>query len=257
VQVGFQGVTRWILPIAGLQEETMKKVHIALIGNFDSSVPAHQAIPRALCLSAERLGISVDPVWTHTSKLGADTSARLDKFNGIWCVPASPYANAEGALAAIRCARKTGRPFLGTCGGFQHALLEYARNVLGRGEADHAETSPDAAMPLISRLSCSLIEQRGKVTFGEGTQLQSIYGAEYAEESYHCNYGLNPEYVTIFHGGALRVAAWDDAGDVRAIELTGHPFFIATLYQPERAALRGAEHPLVTAFVEAAGRGLI
>lgn len=37
------------------------------------------------------------------------------------------------------------------------------------------------------------------------------------------------------------------------MELAGHPFFVATLFQPERAALRGVEHPLVTAFVAAAG----
>jgi CTP synthase (UTP-ammonia lyase) len=37
----------------------------------------------------------------------------------------------EGALLAIRHARESAIPFLGTCGGFQHAVLEYARNVLG------------------------------------------------------------------------------------------------------------------------------
>jgi CTP synthase (UTP-ammonia lyase) len=181
--------------------------------------------------------------------------AQLAGFAGVWCVPASPYASADGALAAIRFARESGRPFLGTCGGFQHALLEYARNVLGHARAEHAETAPDAAMPLISRLSCSLVEQHGTVTFAEGSRLRAVYGAEQAEEGYRCNYGLNPEYEPIFRDGALRVAARDAAGEVRAVELTGHPFFIATLFQPERAALRGAEHPLVTAFVAAAAHG--
>jgi CTP synthase (UTP-ammonia lyase) len=45
--------------------------------------------------------------------------------------------------------------------------------------------------------------------------------------------------------------ARDEAGEVRAVELTGHPFFLATLYQPERSALRGEGHPLVSAFVAA------
>jgi len=229
----------------------MKAVRIALVGDYDPDVPAHQAIPEALRLSGNRLGVSVDPVWTHTSTLGPDVAAQLAAFAGVWCVPASPYANTDNALAAIRFARESNRPFLGTCGGFQHALLEYARNVLGY-EADHAETSTDAAMPLIARLSCSLIEQRGKVTFTEGSRLRIIFGTEQAEEGYRCNYGLNPEYESVFRGGALKVAARDASGEVRAVELTGHPFFIATLFQPERAALQGAEHPLVTAFVEAA-----
>ena len=133
----------------------MTTIRIALIGDYNPEVPAHLAIPHALRISAERLGVSVEPVWTHTATLDL---GQLNAFSGIWCVPASPYANADNALAAIRFAREHKRPFLGTCGGFQHALLEYARNVLGRGEVDHSETSLDAAMPLISRLSCSLVE---------------------------------------------------------------------------------------------------
>jgi CTP synthase (UTP-ammonia lyase) len=228
----------------------MKTVRLALVGDYNPDVAAHQAIPKALRLSGEHLGVVAEPVWTHTATLDV---SRLAAFAGIWCVPASPYASAERALAAIRFARETGCPFLGTCGGFQHALLEYARNVLGHSGADHAETSPDAVMPLISRLSCPLVEQRGQVTLTEGTRLRAIYGAERADEGYHCNYGLNPEYRSILQG-PLQVAARDASGEVRAVELTGHPFFVATLFQPERAALRGAEHPLVTAFVEAAGK---
>jgi CTP synthase (UTP-ammonia lyase) len=116
----------------------MKPIRLALVGDHDLTVPAHQAIPVALGLSGERPGVSVDPVWTHTSTLGPDVAQQLAGFTGIWCVPASPYANADGALAAIRFAREGGRPFLGTCGGFQHALLEYTRNILGHAQADHA-----------------------------------------------------------------------------------------------------------------------
>ena len=228
-------------------------VRIALIGDYNQAVLAHQAIPLALRLSGNRLGILVAPAWTHTATLGKDVPSQLSDFGGIWCVPASPYANTDGALAAIRFAQESGRPFLGSCGGFQHALLEYARSVLGHGEAEHAETSPTAAMPVISRLSCSLVEKAGTVTFADGSRLRSLYDAEQAEEAYHCNYGLNPEYEHLFWNGALKVAARDAAGAVRAVELAGHPFFIATLFQPERAALKGIVHPLVTAFVEAVG----
>jgi CTP synthase (UTP-ammonia lyase) len=47
------------------------------------------------------------------------------------------------------------------------------------------------------------------------------------------------------------MAARDAAGEVRAVELDGHPFFVGTLFQPERSALRGQVHPLLTAFVAA------
>jgi CTP synthase (UTP-ammonia lyase) len=230
-------------------------IRIALIGDFDPAVTAHRAIPLALRLSADRLGADLAPEWVHTSSIGVPAASRLSDFAAVWCVPASPYASTEGALAAIHFARESGLPYLGTCGGFQHAVLEYARNVLGYTAADHAETSPDAAMPVISRLSCSLVEKTGRVVFRNGSRLREIYGLPQAEEGYRCNYGLNPEYERLFPGpDGLCVSARDEAGEVRALELVGHPFFVATLYQPERSALRGAEHPLVTAFVAAAAK---
>jgi CTP synthase (UTP-ammonia lyase) len=227
-------------------------VRIALIGDFDPAVTAHRAIPMALQLSARRLGVPVAPEWIHTSTIDP-AAPQLSGYTGVWCVPASPYANMAGALGAIRFARETPRPFLGTCGGFQHAVLEYTRNVLGHAAADHGETAPDAAMPVIARLACSLVEKGGEVFFPTGSRLRGIYGADRAQEQYHCNYGLNPAYSDLFAApSGLRVAATDAGGEVRALELAGHPFFVATLFQPERSSLRGVEHPLITGFVTAA-----
>ena len=114
-----------------------KVVRIALIGDYNPEVTAHRAIPLALRLSADRLGVEVEPVWVHTTAI-SPTAEEVSGHAGLWCVPASPYANTAGALAAIRSARESRRPFLGTCGGFQHAVLEYVRHVLGHAEADHA-----------------------------------------------------------------------------------------------------------------------
>lgn len=226
---------------------------VALVGDYDPAVTAHRAIPEALRLAAGRLGVAVEPVWLHTSTLAPPVGPKLSDAAGIWCVPASPYANAGGALAAIRFARESGRPFLGTCGGFQHAVIEYARNVLGLHAADHAETAPNADVPLIARLSCSLVEKSGAVVPVAGSRLRAAYGVDRADETYHCNYGVNPAYERLLAGdGGLRVCARDAAGDVRAVELTSHPFFVATLFQPERSALHGIAHPLVTAFVATA-----
>jgi CTP synthase (UTP-ammonia lyase) len=81
--------------------------------------------------------------------------------------------------------------------------------------------------------------------------LAKIYGRESTTEEYHCSYGLNPEYAARLQTGPLKIAARDDEGDVRAVELEGHPFFVGTLFQPERAALRDQMPPLVRAFVAA------
>jgi len=101
-------------------------------------------------------------------------------------VPASPYANTAGAVAAIRFARETGRPYLGTCGGFQHALLEYAEAVWGLSNVAHAELDPQAPDPLIAPLDCGLVEATGEVRFAPGSRLARIYCAPRATETYHC-----------------------------------------------------------------------
>jgi CTP synthase (UTP-ammonia lyase) len=157
----------------------------------------------------------------------------------------------EGALRAIRCAREQGRPFLGTCGGFQHAIIEYARNVLGWADAEHAETAPNAARPVITPLTCALVEKTDTIRFHKGSILATAYGCLEASEGYHCSYGINPAFLGALISGQLHVSAHDQAGEIRAVELEGHPFFVATLFQPERAALTGKTPPLVAAFVRA------
>ena len=223
-------------------------LRVALVGDFNPSVVAHQAIPKALELSGALHGVEVEPVWVHTSSIaGAD--ARLAGFDGVWCVPASPYANTIGALDAIRYAREHGHPFLGTCGGFQHALIEYARNVCGMPDAEHAETSPGAALPLISPLACSLVERSEEILLAEGGVLRRAYGLPRITEGFHCSYGLNREYGSRIFRDGLQATAQSLNGEVRGVELAGHPFYVAALFQPERRALRGEVPPLVAAFV--------
>jgi CTP synthase (UTP-ammonia lyase) len=226
---------------------------IALIGDYNAEAKAHQAIPRALKLAHDD-DRGCEWTWIHTSTLLDDPATQLAGFDGLWCVPASPYANTRGALAAIRFARLTGRPFLGTCGGFQHALLEYAEAVWGVAQPAHAEIDPAAADPVIAPLACSLVERSGEIRFEQGSRLAAIYGANTAIEKYHCRYGLSSGYADRLASGPLRVSARDAEGEVRAIELDGHPFFFATLFQPERSALTDRTHPLVCAFVTSAWR---
>jgi CTP synthase (UTP-ammonia lyase) len=228
-----------------------RPARIALVGDHDPAAIAHQGIPLALALAADTADPPLAWEWLHTSTLVGNVAARIDAFDGVWCVPASPYAHTGGALAAIRRARERGIPFLGTCGGFQHALLEYAAAVWNVSAPAHAEMDPSAANPVIAALTCSLVEQTGTIHFEPGSRLRGISGSDDALEGYHCSYGLNPAYAARLAHGPLRVAARDLAGDVRAVELGGHPFFVATLYQPERSGLAGRRHPLIAAFIDA------
>ncbi len=225
------------------------KVTVGLIGDCDATVPAHQAIPLALEGAAKLLQVDVAFEWVPTEEV--TSTSRISSFDGLWCVPASPYRNMDGALLAIRHARENAVPFMGTCGGFQHAVVEYARNVLGWADAEHAETAPGIGRAVISPLACALVEATGSVRLFTGSRIAAAYGTRETTEGYRCRYGLNPEFQAALVAGPLRAAADDETGEVRAVELDGHPFFVATLFQPERAALKGKTAPLVVALVVA------
>jgi CTP synthase (UTP-ammonia lyase) len=225
-------------------------IRIGLIGDYNPAVIAHRAIPPALALAGEALAISVAGEWVPTQEIR--DAARVAGFDGLWCVPASPYRSMQGALCAIQFAREQGLPFLGTCGGFQHAIIEYARSVLGWADADHAETAPHAARPVITPLSCALVEVTDTIRLHFPSRLAAAYQCLEITEGYHCSYGLNPLFQAQLASGPLRVVAEDVTGAVRAVELDDHPFFVATLFQPERLALQGRVPPIVAAFVRAA-----
>ncbi|MEO4012496.1 CTP synthase C-terminal region-related (seleno)protein [Pseudomonas rossensis] len=229
-----------------------RPIRIALIGDYDPHVTAHQAIPVTLGMAAEHAGRDVQFQWLATDGISVD--APLADFDGFWCVPASPYRDRDGALRAIRFAREQQRPFLGTCGGFQHAVLEYARNVLGWKDAEHGETSPDAARALLTPLTCSLVEAVDSIHLVEGSLIAEAYESAEIVEGYRCRYGVNPAFERELLTQQLCAVAHDSTGDLRAVELKGHPFFVATLFQPERAALKGKLPPLVRALIAACKR---
>jgi len=240
-----------VLPAVGMVLFGMSNIiRVTLVGDYDPTVIAHQAIPRALTLAAAHLGFTVEHRWLATDAV--PMTEPLANADAVWCVPASPYRDTEGALRAVKAARETGRPFLGTCGGFQHAILEYARNVLGWTEAEHAELAPEAAQAVITPLACALVEATNVVRFVPESRIAAIYNASESSEGYHCSYGLNPALARELTAGPLRATATDATGEVRAVELDGHPFFIATLFQPERAALAGNVPPLARALLQAA-----
>jgi len=216
-------------------------IRVGLLGEFKQEQVAHLAIPRAIDAASEG---HVECVWIPTDSVGGGES--LAEFDGIWCVPGMPYRSAAGALEGIRYARVTRTPFLGTSAGFQYALIEFARNVLGLSEADHQKTSPQAAVPLIAPLDAALQGVKARVHFRAGTLLRKAYGAPESVEEYRCGFGLNPRYRRWMES-ALTFAAVDDHDEVRAVELDGHPFFVATLFAPEL----DANSPLVKAFTSA------
>ncbi|MGA3210666.1 MAG: hypothetical protein ABSD20_05115 [Terriglobales bacterium] len=224
-------------------------VTIGLVGDYNPSVPAHLAIPKVLSACARAVDANVSTEWLDTDTIAV---CDLSRFAGLWCVPASPYRSAEGALAAIRFARERQVPFLGTCGGFQHAIVEYARNVLHVDSADHLENNPAALEPVIAPLACSMVEAQESIRPIAGTRFAALCGEGGRLETYHCRFGVNPAYRKRLFAAELIVGAVGRDSEVRVCELQGHPFFFLTLFQPERAP--GPVHPLIVEFFASASK---
>jgi CTP synthase (UTP-ammonia lyase) len=228
---------------------THPMARIALVGDRSENVRAHARIPVLIDALLRRDGIALDPYWIATPDVAA---CDLGWFDAIWLVPGSPYDSADGAIAAARTARERRIPFLGTCGGFQHALLEFARNVCGLSGVENAEVTPAAAEHLIVALECSLKGHEEAVMIVPGTLAAKISGPGRRTERYHCDYGLDPAYLSRLSQGGLSFSGFDDSGQVRIVELPGHPFFVGTLFQPELHGDGTQPHPIIVAMAAAA-----
>jgi CTP synthase (UTP-ammonia lyase) len=222
--------------------------HIAILGDFDSANPRHLATEAAIRHSAARLDSSVEGKWIATEEI---SPSLLADFEGMWVAPGSPYKDMKRVLRGIRYAREKNVPCLGTCGGFQHMVLEYAHNVLNFEDARHAEYDPYASVLYISKLACSLVGREMRLSFLPESIVARAYGALTAVEEYYCDFGVNPEKVGILRNSPLKITGSDAEGEVRVIELPSHPFFVGTLFVPQTRSAANQPHPLVNAFLRA------
>jgi CTP synthase (UTP-ammonia lyase) len=218
---------------------------VAIVGDYSTAKETHRAT------DAELAAAGVDFEWIPTVAVG-DTARSLGSFHGIVIAPGSPYANGHGALAAVRHARERSVPLVGMCGGYQHVVLEFARNVLGVHDAEHAETNPDAENLAITPLTCSLVGQRHAVHLLTDSRAGAVYGTDVVVEPFYCSYGSNPALEPRLEAAGLSVSGRDAEGSARVVELDDHPFFIATLYVFQVREDRSRPHPLTAAFLEAA-----
>jgi CTP synthase (UTP-ammonia lyase) len=222
---------------------------IAVVGDYGAERPTHKATQLAL-EHAVRPPLRFE--WLASERAAELDDAELASYAGLLISPGSPYRSMDGALRAIRVARERGVPLLGTCGGFQHVAVEFARDVLGIAEAEHEESSPEADKLAIVKLPASLAGGEHEVFFAPGSRVAAVYGAPAAVEPFFCSFGLNPEYRSRVEEKGLAVSGTGADGAARVFELPEQPFFIATLYVPQARYRPDSPHPLVTAFVAAA-----
>ncbi|MEY4551397.1 MAG: hypothetical protein RL685_7592 [Pseudomonadota bacterium] len=234
---------------------------VGIVGDFERTRFSHWATEAALYHAATRLGRQLTPCWFGTDLVqsrGADGC--LAGLDGIWGAPGSPHISAHGMLDAIRFARESGVPYLGTCAGFQYALIELSRNVLGLSDADSAENDSNSQHVVITPVSCPLPARRegGPQLSGSdavlpvaGSLLAELCGGAPLQGEYNCSFEVNRAYLERWQAVGLRSAAHDALGALRAFELSERRFFLATLFQPQLSSRPDAPHPLVLGFLRA------
>jgi CTP synthase (UTP-ammonia lyase) len=238
-------------------------VRIGILGDFNPEFRSHHATNDALQHAAGELNLTLESQWIPTPSLVQPGGQKvLESFDGLWASPGSPYKSMEGMLQGIEFARQRDWPFLGTCGGFQYALIEFARNLLGMADADTAENNSGSKNIIIYPVACA-VPNRAKgapklsgsvpeIRLRPGSYLQSFYAKETVAEEFFCNFEVNPDFEWISMEAGFPIVARGPQGEIRAIESPTHRFYIATLFQPQLSSKPGKPHPLVMAFVQAA-----
>lgn len=225
-------------------------IGVAVVGDREIDHPLHRATDAAVEHAAAALGVKATTTWLATTDLRTDPARALAGFDAVWVAPGT-YASAAGAQGAVSHARTRDLPLLGTCGGFQQVVLEFAHHVCGL-PATHAEDDPDEPDPVISELTCSLVGTAAEVQLAPGSRVERSAGSTRVVEQFACRFGLNPGHLdTLTHAG-LVVSGVDADHQPRVVELPTLAFYVATLFVPQATSAPDAPHPLVVAFLDTA-----
>lgn len=249
------------------------EVTIAVVGKYFSSgdfvlSDVYLSVLEAIKYSAYAL--NVKPKIVYRSSLDFADKKRLkelDAYDGVLVPGGFGATGIEGKLNVIEYVRKKRIPYFGICYGMQLAVLEYARNVLGKKDASTEEINPKAKDLVVAVMD----EQREKLAQSDlgGTMRLGEYAAELKSgsiarasykttsiiERHRHRYEINNAYVpALAEKGMVFSGASPDGHLMEIVELPRevHPFFVGTQFHPELIARPLAPHPLFTAFVKAA-----
>ncbi len=244
-------------------KSSQKSVKIAMCGKYTKLADSYVSIIEALKHAGAKVSVTPHLEWIETTVFEEDPStvSILSKYNGIMVLPGFGARGTEGKIMAIKFAREKKIPFLGICFGFQLAVVEFARNVLGYKDADTTEANPSTPHPVIDLLP----EQRSvgalggtmrlgayKIFLEEGTLAHRLYGSKEISERHRHRYEVNPDYWEALRKGGLVLSGFSyDKRRVEFVELPDHPFFLGTQSHPEFKSRPGNPSPPYLGFVKA------
>ena len=226
------------------------KTKIAIIGEYYDKFEPHTFLNKSLDYLKDEYDFEYE--WVETIIIEKEGDHLLNEYKGIWSAPGSPFKSLEGALSAITYDRLNDVPHLGTCAGFQHAIIEIARNMFGIEDAQHEEYDAQSSKLFVNKLTCSLAGKTMDVYLKSGTLVHRLYAIEKTVENYYCNFGINPVFKDSLNHPQILISGIDQDKEIRVIELPNNKFFVITLFVPQTRSKLNQPHPLIRGFIDAA-----
>ena len=242
-------------------------VRIGVVGKYSELQDAYKSIYEALYHGGYAAGYEVEAVKVSAEDIEKDPSI-LDTVDGVLIPGGFGSRGMEGKIRAAQYARENKIPFLGICLGLQCAVIEFARNVCGLSGAHTTEFDEERGAKTGHPVVCLMEEQMdvedkgGTMRLGacpcvlkEGTKSFSGYGKKNISERHRHRYEVNNNYREQLEEKGLVLSGINpDIGVVEMVELTDHPWFVATQAHPELKSQPVNPHPLFKDFIAAAVR---
>jgi len=259
---------RWNEFSTRLASPRRHQMRLGIAGKYASLRDAYASIDKAIEHSGIHLSASVEVSWLDTSEIRTldDAGRALEGVDAIIVPGGFGNRGVEGKIRCVEWARTKGLPFLGICLGFQVAVIEFARHVLGLEGANSAEFEPATPHAVISELP----EQKriegivgGTMRLGAqdvqiepGTLASHLSGGRaLIRERFRHRYEVDPAFVEALTGGGLIFSGRHPKHPImQVVELPAHdhPFFIGAQFHPELTSRPVRPQPLFVGLIAAA-----
>lgn len=240
-----------------------KEVTIALVGKYTQLHDAYLSVVEALKHGGIASHANVHLKWVDSELVTEENVAEyLSDVDGVLVPGGFGNRGIEGMITAIRYARENKIPFLGLCLGMQLTIVEYARNVLGYHDAHSIEMNPNTMHPVIALMpdQDGIEDIGGTLRLGaypcvlaDGSKAQELYGEKEISERHRHRYEVNNDFrKALTENGMVLSGVSPDGRIVEMVEISDHPFYIATQAHPEFKSRPNRPHPLFRGLIAAA-----
>jgi CTP synthase len=241
-------------------------LEIALVGKYIALPDAYMSVTAALDHAGWAHDHDITVRWVDSEALTEDDyEAALAGAAGIVVPGGFGHRGIEGKVLAARFAREHRVPYLGLCLGLQCGVIEFARHVVGEGDANSTEFDLFTEAPVIDYMpdQRDIDEKGGTMRLGlypaklePGTKVADAYGAELIYERHRHRFEVSNRYREALEAAGMALAGQSPDGRlVEIVELRDHPWFVASQFHPEFKSRPEKPHPLFSGFIEAAIAG--